>query len=338
MVTHKNKKITNKTIRNKKILHVASDCSGIDTPIMALRELGIPYRHVFSSEINEEVRDLISLNFNPELLFGDITQRDHQTELKNKKVDLYISGFPCQPFSSVGKREGLKDKKGRGSIFFHVLETIKTTKPTVFVLENVKGLLYDNGGKTFKKILKLLNELKNPEYNIYHQLLDTQHYGLPQQRRRVYIVGIRKGHEKIPFTYPEEQPLETTIMDYLDDSLTEEEIDELSSLTPHMMDVIDDSGVDTNENWVINVNTGNPQYASKLRDISPCLLSGNSSFYITSVGRKMSCREALRLQGVPDNFKTGNLNKRGIYRVAGNAMSVNVLKALFKQILEICIF
>jgi len=115
------------------ILKVGTDCSGIEAPIQALEILKIKYKHLFSSEIDPRTRNLIECNYEPEIIYQDITKRKH-TELP--KLDLYVSGFPCQSFSGLGKREGFEDQRGRGTIFFECFETIKATKPEMFIVEN----------------------------------------------------------------------------------------------------------------------------------------------------------------------------------------------------------
>ena len=320
-----------KTKKNQKILKIGTDCSGIEAPIQALKNLRIPHRHVFSCENNPYAQQAINLNYNPEYFYDNITSRDHKSL---PEIDMYVCGFPCQSFSSesAGKRQGFDDKKGRGIIFFHCLQVIQHKQPKIFVLENVKGLLTHDGGNTFQTIINLLESLKT--YNIFYKLLNTKNYGLPQNRERIYIVGIRKNIMKTHFRFPEQIPLKFTVADFLS-ILPKETHAEYSKITPHMRKIIEDSGVNESENWVINVNTGMKEFATKLKDISPCLLAGNSAFYVTSYQRKITEKEALTLQGFPRNFCTDNIPKSQVYRMAGNTMSVNVLMHLFREIFKV---
>lgn len=112
-------------------LRVGTDCSGIEAPIMALTQLTVPFVHEFSSEIDKHCIASIRANYDPKIIFGDMTKR------KLKDIDLYVCGFPCQPFSDAGKRQGVKDP--RGTIFWECLRVIRYKKPTFFILENVKG-------------------------------------------------------------------------------------------------------------------------------------------------------------------------------------------------------
>ena len=123
-------------------LRIGTDCSGIEAPIQALRQLGIPHRHVWSSDIDKFCIQSIKSNYDPERLYGDpngpypdgdITKRDHSTL---PDIDLYVCGFPCQPFSIAGDRKGFEDK--RGNVFWSCLDVIKVKQPKYFILENVK--------------------------------------------------------------------------------------------------------------------------------------------------------------------------------------------------------
>ena len=122
---------------NSNILRVGTDCSGIEAPIQALKNLDINFKHIFSSETDKYCIESIKANYNPEIIYNDMTNR----ELKNlPDIDLYVCGFPCQAFSSAGKRKGFKDK--RGNIFFECLDVIEYIQPKIFILENVKHNFY----------------------------------------------------------------------------------------------------------------------------------------------------------------------------------------------------
>lgn len=124
------------------MIRVGTDCSGIEAPIQALKQLGIPHKHVFSCEIDKYARESILANYKPEILFTDMTKRKTKD---TPDIDLYVCGFPCQSFSMAGLREGVDDP--RGTIFWQCLKVIKHKLPRVFILENVKGLLTINEGK-----------------------------------------------------------------------------------------------------------------------------------------------------------------------------------------------
>jgi DNA (cytosine-5)-methyltransferase 1 len=127
-------------------LRVGTDCSGIEAPIHALEQLGIPHRHIWSSDIDKYCIKSIKANYCPERIYGDPDGSYSDGDIRNRDnntlpdIDLYVCGFPCQPFSMAGQRKGLQDR--RGNVFWSCIDVIKKKKPKYFILENVKGLLW----------------------------------------------------------------------------------------------------------------------------------------------------------------------------------------------------
>ena len=165
-------------------MRVGTDCSGIEAPIQALKNLGIDFIHEFSCDSDKFVRKSIRANYSPKLIYEDITQPRNLPEL-----DLYVAGFPCQTFSTLGNRKGTDDI--RGTIFYNCVDTIKKTKPKIFVLENVQGLLSFNGGSFFKDIMKTLEDLEI--YEITFNKANTKDFGIPQNRVRIFFIGLAKN-------------------------------------------------------------------------------------------------------------------------------------------------
>jgi DNA (cytosine-5)-methyltransferase 1 len=148
---------------------------------LACQQLNLKPSCVFTSEIKDYAIDAYQQNFDDSLVHGDIT------EIIPKNIpnfDYLLAGFPCQPFSSAGKRKGFLD--ARGGLFFTIIEILKTKRPTGFLLENVEGLASHNNGNTLNTILVTLRELG---YQVSWQLLDASDFGVPQKRKRIYIVG-----------------------------------------------------------------------------------------------------------------------------------------------------
>ena len=193
------------------VLRVGTDCSGIDAPIQALMNLRIPFVHVFSNDTDVLCGETITANFHPKSLVvgpgADITKRDVSLM---EPVDLYVCGFPCQPFSKLGARMGFEDP--RGIVFFGCLTYIRHHRPRFVVLENVKTLLTIDESRTWNRIVSLLTELT--DYHFSHSIMDTKDFGIPQSRRRLYIVGVR---DDAPFEFP--TPIDTTppVENFLDD-------------------------------------------------------------------------------------------------------------------------
>lgn len=325
----------------EKKIRIGTDCSGIEAPIQALNILGVPYEHVFSCENDVYAQQNIQHNYDPQYFYCDITTRNHN---KLPNIDLYVCGFPCQSFSMLGKRAGFEDEI-KGTIFFECLETIRSTRPTAFVLENVKGLINHDSGHTFEIIMKHLQSLKY--YNIYHQILNTLDYGIPQNRERIYIVGIQKNRDN-GFQFPSPIPLKIYVTDILDrkiDSKIDSEIDSeicddyYWNLTRHKMDILSDlynSGKIDNFNkpWLVNLNVSDAKRTTPMLNLCPTLLAGNGGdciYYLTSHQRRLTPSEYLKLQGFPTEFES--VVQRGkTYKQAGNTMSVNVLCFLFTNI------
>jgi DNA (cytosine-5)-methyltransferase 1 len=102
--------------------------------------LKLPFEHIFSSDIVPAIRTFIEANFSPQILYPDLVGRDLEQMIKDVgDIDVYVAGFPCQPFSSAGIKKGFADK--RGKVFFKIADMLEKLQPKVFVLENVSGLV-----------------------------------------------------------------------------------------------------------------------------------------------------------------------------------------------------
>lgn len=152
----------------------------------ALRRQGIDYECVLSSEINEKACETYQLNF------GEHPRGDVHEITEVAPFDLVLAGFPCQPFSYAGKRMGFGDT--RGTLFFEVERLISAYKPKAFLLENVRGLYTHDGGRTFQTIMGKLHDLG---YGTYDLLLNSSDFSVPQNRVRLYILGIRDAETKM---------------------------------------------------------------------------------------------------------------------------------------------
>lgn len=316
----------------KRPLRVGTDCSGIEAPIQALDLLNIPYEHIFSCDYDEIVRESIKGNYNPKYLYDDIFNRNYD-ELP--KIDLYIAGFPCQAFSTLGKREGFEDEANRGVVFFGCYETIKKTEPDIFILENVKGLINHNEGDTFYKIIKWLKKLKI--YDIYAEVLNTKNYGVPQNRERVYIIGLKKNKFN-NFSYPKQVKLKINVTDVLENKTVDKKFAELTTHKKQLLkDLRENKRIDKlSNNWSVNLNVSNHLRCNPMLNITPTLLAGNGGdciYYLTSIKRRYTPREYLRLQGFPDSFKQIVGNSK-MYKQVGNSMSVNVLTHIYASIFD----
>lgn len=306
-----------------KKISIGTDCSGIEAPIQALELLDIEVDHLFSCDNDRHAIESIKANYNPKHIYNDILNRDHS---KLPYVDLYVAGFPCQTFSTLGNREGFNNLL-KGTIFFECLETIRCIRPKIFILENVKGLIQHNKGATFKTIMDSLRDLSG--YEIYHDLYNTRNYGIPQNRERVYIIGIDKTYIRHRYKIPRhiDTGLKLSDMLYMD-------LQSTYGLTDHKRDVLNDlvknRGIDEKDLWCMNLNVSSWVRTHPMKDISPCLLRA-SVHYVSGINRNLYPRECLRLQGFPDSFHQV-VSDRQLYHQAGNSMSVNVLCFIYMEI------
>ena len=313
-----------------KKLKIGTDCSGIEAPIIALEELDINFDHVFSCDNDPLIKENILHQFEPKYYYDDILKRDNS---KLKDIDIYFCGFPCQSFSTAGKREGFEKPNDEGIIFFSCWDLIKKKNPKIFVLENVKGLITHEKGETFEIILEQLEKLK--KYNIFYEVLNTCDYNLPQRRERIFIVGIRKDIQKKEFNFP--KPMKLT--NNLDDILLDKKKYKKDILTPARKEVVKNKkkkyNIKPNENWIINLNASFP-YATTLKDLSPCLITTCNLFYLTKYNRFLTTRECMRLQGFPDDYELITESKNKYYKQVGNSISVNILCYLLIEIFKSC--
>jgi DNA (cytosine-5)-methyltransferase 1 len=297
-------------------LNIATDCSGIEAPVQALRYMNIPHQHIFSSEIDKYAIQSIKSNYSPKQIFSDITKRDHN-KLPNTPIDIYVCGFPCQAFSQAGHRRGFDDK--RGIVFFSCLSTIKTLKPKIFILENVKGLLSHDKGKTFKQIKKELENLTN--YSVYNQVLNTRNYGIPQNRERVFFVGIRHDVHHNPFSFPQKLPMKL-LKNFINH--TDKYVHPIPEcvIRSDMLNIVPPDA--------IFVEFGFKKHKHPNAHIyTPCI-NANNRMWCIPMHRYANIKELLLLQGFPENFKQVVSNTQ-LKKQIGNSMSVNVLVELFKE-------
>lgn len=146
----------------------------------AFKKSGINAKCVLSSEINEKACETYNLNF------GEYPSGDIKDITEIEPFDFLLGGFPCQPFSYAGKRKGFGDT--RGTLFFEIERILQTYQPKAFLLENVRGLYTHDGGRTFETIITKLHDLG---YGTYDLLLNSSDFGVPQNRVRLYILGIK---------------------------------------------------------------------------------------------------------------------------------------------------
>ena len=209
------------------MLRVGSDFSGVGAFNQALRRLGVEYKEVFACDMDKYARETFIHNYGePEYYPTNVYDR----EIPSESLDVYMTSPPCQAFSLAGKRMGKDDK--RGILFFNSHEFIQVNKPRFFIFENVKGLLSDDGGRTFQEWCNMLGGKsvngvpvlfpydESVPYHLYWQVLNAKHHGVPQNRERVFLIGIRDDADN-RFQFPREEHLTKRLKDVLEDKVDE---------------------------------------------------------------------------------------------------------------------
>lgn len=206
-------------------IKVGSDFSGVGAFNQALMRLGINYQEVFACDMDKYARQTFIHNYGePEYYPMNVYDR----EIPSESLDIYMTSPPCQAFSMAGKRLGKEDE--RGILFFNSLEFIRANNPRFFIFENVKGLLSDDNGKTFNEWVNMLGgksvngvPILFPyddavDYHLYWQVLNAKHHGVPQNRERVFLVGIRDDQDN-QFRWPIEEHLTKRLKDVLENEV-----------------------------------------------------------------------------------------------------------------------
>ena len=296
-------------------LRIGTDCSGIEAPIEAIKKIcraypKLNYKHVFSSEIDEYAITYIKDNHNPEILYNDMQKRNTK-ELP--KLDIYVAGFPCQPFSRANKFK--TDVDPRLNLFKNCVDVINNSNPDLFILENVKTLVTLDNGSYFNKILKQLEDINR--YNIHWKVLNTKDYGIPQCRERLYIIGINKNKAKQQdFSFPKEIKMKN-LTDFIDtENVTKKEIKEINK---ELFKNIPKNSV------FIDIGFRKAKYPNSDK-WAPCI-TAQANMWCVPMQRKASVKEYLMLQGFPTNVKQ-TISDHQMKKKIGNSMTVNVIEKL----------
>jgi DNA (cytosine-5)-methyltransferase 1 len=272
-------------------------------------------------------------NFKHQLIEGDVLQLDIDAI---PKIDILTAGFPCQPFSVAGYRKGFDDN--RGNHFFRILDFVDTMRPVVVFLENVKNLYTHDNGKTMKVIEESLRERN---YSFQAKVLNTKDYGnIPHNRERIFMVAFDKNVVKNPellFEFPKEEKLTKTIKDVISNEKVEDNF--YYGIDKYMYAMLEESM--KSEDTVYQFRR---QYVRENKSkVCPTLTANmgtgghNVPLIKTKYGfRKLTPRECLRFQGFPDTFKIPTeISNSSVYKQSGNSVSVPVIQAVSKKILEV---
>lgn len=300
------------------MLRVGTLFSGIGAAEYALRKMGVEHQVLFAGDIDKYVKKAYFANYDMEQTewHNDVTTFD-ATPYEGK-VDILIGGSPCQSFSAVGNLQGFEDT--RGTLFFEYARILNECKPQAFIFENVKNILYHDGGKTFNIILETFKSLG---YKVTYKVLNAIDYGIPQVRNRVFVVGF-KDHN-INYNYPDPKPLDLTVQDLL-----EEKADSKYFLNQGFLDnyVFVQCGT-----WNRHPKVDKP-IASTLTTKMGTLRATQDN-YQTQDGRirKLTPREGLRLMGFGDDFNIVCSDTQ-TYKQVGNSIVVDVIGAVLMEMIK----
>lgn len=259
-----------------------------------------------------------------------------------EKIDLYVGGSPCQSFSSIGGKAGLEDT--RGTLFYDYVRVLEEVKPEVFIYENVYGLYRHDKGKTWRVIQDVFENLG---YHFKFEVLDSRDYGIPQGRRRIFVVGFKEKKKAERFNFPSKKQLQLTMQDLLVDNASEGSVIGKDGA----LKIIKSNGDEVDEKYYLSekllkycLSPGTKNFMHKDAKIdlpiARALLAtmGNHhrssvNNYVTTNGRvrMLTTREVHRLMGFTDDYKIV-VSKAQAYKQAGNSIVVDVLVDLIREI------
>lgn len=310
-----------------KLVSLFSGIGGLD--------LGFEYAGfdvVWANDFDKYAVEAYKANVSDNIVHGDI-------RLVKKDIpvhDVLVGGFPCQPFSSLGKMEGFDDSQGRGTLFFEIMDIIKTHDTKVVVLENVKNLLSHDKGNTFARIK---NELDEAGYTLFYKVLNSADYGVPQRRNRLFMVAFnRKYYDIGKFDFPEAQGDPGSTLDLLDKDVTAQYF-----LTKKVSETVLSRG----KNNAVSAPTIDLPISKTLTATMHKWHRASQDNYFTDDTnykkycddrriniRRLTPNECRKLQGFPSDWKFVVSDLQS-YRQFGNAVTVNVSYAVAKKIREV---
>lgn len=358
-------------------LQVATVFSGIGAAEFALKRLGIPHDIVFAcdngeiellksdEEIAENLKKYDTLEARKEYIKSQIPPRrinavkksylanynmdeDHyyhnvrflEGNEYRGKVDLFVGGSPCQSFTLLGYQKGLEE--ARGTLFYEFARLVKEIEPKAFIYENVQGLMKHDKGRTWEVVQRVFDSLG---YTLHTQILDAANYGIPQKRRRVFVVGFKTGGES--FVFPPEKELKFTMQSFLLENAADGNVQARDKEI-----VVKDGGQVVPEKYFLSERIlpgimceGTGGFSMKPEidlPIARPLMStmhkmhrAGEDNYVTTNGRirRLAPRECLRLMGFTDDFKIA-VADTPMYKQAGNSVVVDVLMGIIDEIMK----
>lgn len=283
----------------------------------------VGFECVFSNDFDKHAKTTFDLNFRDPMVLADI-QKVSTNSIPDH--DVLCGGFPCQPFSVAGYRQGFDDENGRGNLFFDIIRILQDKKPKAFLLENVKNLKTHDKGNTIKVIYE---ELEKLGYKVTDQVLNSMEYGnVPQNRERIYLVGFLDQNHFDNFAFPEKIPLTKTIHDCLE----ENKVDDMYYYNGKpLYDKLknDITKKDTVYQWRRKYVRENKTGVCPTLTANMGMGGHNVPLVLNGKGiRKLTPRECANFQGFPKDFQLPDLAISHLYKQFGNSVSVPVIERI----------
>ncbi len=309
-------------------LRIGSDCSGLETPRLALEALGWAHVSLFASDCDARVRRHIARRHPGSRILSDVAVEVDPCEA----LDVYVAGFPCQPYSSAGLSLGARDE--RASVLMSCIARISCWRPRCFILENVARFLTLHDGTYFSAAVEELHEQTEQQYIIEWKVLNSADHGLAQNRRRLYIIGRRRDQVVCSFPWPETLP-RVSLERFLDQTCGDRsDMEALSGSARGCLMHHCPGGVVTGiDEQVLDIDAS-VCFARVTTDACPCLLKSRSrGFWLIGRRRRVRLSEALAVQGISAHHLNSPLSHAALFSMAGNAMSQSILERLFVALL-----
>lgn len=287
-------------------------CTGTGGFTLALKSTG-KVNTIFANDFYKQSKDIFELNFKTKLDTRDVNDIDPNSFPEH---EILTGGFPCQPFSIAGKRDGFDDD--RSNVFWMIVRIMKAKKPKLVILENVKNIMSIDNGDTFQTVI---NTLKDSGYTVNYTIMDTaKHCGIPQHRERVYIVCSLGFTVNLEFEEMKKQPLS----DFLESNAPEKYYYKESS---KIWKLLEESVTKTNTIYQFRRVYVRENQKGECPTLTANMGGGGHNVPIIkdSKGiRKLTPRECFNFQGFPTNYKLPKLADCHLYKLAGNAITVPV--------------
>ncbi len=311
---------------NMRVCSLFSGIGGID---LGFQQAGFDI--VWANEFDKDAATTYRLNFGNDHLIEKDIRKIEEDQIPD--FDVLVAGFPCQPFSIMGRQKGFKDP--RGNLFFEIARIVEKKKPSVIFLENVANLVEHDEGKTF---LTVYNALAQYGYAFKYKVMDAMEYGnIPQQRTRIYIVGFLDYEQCDRFSFPEKIDLTANMNDFLDRHSKHDDCYYYTEGSPYYQDLkqivtdnralykIYDSGVSKKRHYFCPALTAN---MGTFPDRVPIILDDYGI-------RKITPYECLALQGFPREYRFSKIPLESAYKQCGNSVVVPVIKRIATKILTV---